>query len=124
MATATAIIAFVLGLGYIFVGHLVVGRWNVDATDGVLLLGRRMGAVYLGLAVMFFSTRGLGPSRARTALSLGAAVALSLLALLGLYEFTTGHAAFGILVSSIFEALLAAGFLRVLVNERRDFTAL
>jgi hypothetical protein len=45
-ATAAGLIALVLGLGYLFARHLVVGRWQVEPTEGVLLLGRRMGAVY------------------------------------------------------------------------------
>lgn len=117
-ATVTAAIALVLGLGYLFAGHLVVGRWQVEPTQGVLLMGRRMGAVYLGLAVMFFAARSAQPSPARSALSAGAAAALFLLACLGTYEFVTGHAARGILVSAGVELLLAAGFVRALLGDR------
>lgn len=118
-ATAAAIIAAVLGLGYLFAGHLVVGRWQVQPSEGVLLLGRRMGAVYLGLSLMLFAARSAEPSSARSALCAGAAFALALLALLGIYEFAAGHAARGILVSTAVELLLAAGFARVLLVERR-----
>jgi hypothetical protein len=119
VATATALIALVLGLGYLFAGHLVVGRWQLEPTQGVLLMGRRMGAVYLGLSAMFFVARSAGASPARSALAGGAAVALFLLAALGVYEFATGHAARGILVSAAVELLLAAGFARVLMTGRR-----
>lgn len=119
VTTATAVIALVLGLGYVFAGHLVVGRWQLEATPGVLLMGRRMGALYLGLAVLFFAARGCGPSPARSAMCLGAAVALGLLALSGVYEFATGGAARGILVSAGIEAVLAIGFARVLLADRR-----
>jgi hypothetical protein len=122
-ATAAGIIALILGLGYLFAGHLVVGRWQVDPTEGVLLLGRRMGAVYLGLALMFFLTRSAPPSPARSALALGAVVVLGLLAALGVYEFAAGHAARGILVSAAVEFVLALGFARTLVAERRAVAA-
>lgn len=118
-ATVAAVIALVLGLGYLFAGHLVVGRWQVEPTQGVLLLGRRMGAVYLGLSAMFFAARSAGPSPARSALSAGAALALFLLSLLGIYEFATGEAARGILVSAAVELLLAIGFARALFTDRR-----
>jgi hypothetical protein len=118
-ATVAAIIAFVLGIAYLFIGHLVVGRWHLEATPGVLLMGRRMGAVYVGLAVMFFAARSAEPSPARSALTLGAVVALVLLAVLGVYDFANGNAARGILLSAAIELLLAIGFARVLFAERR-----
>jgi hypothetical protein len=119
VSTAAAVIALALGLGYLFAGHLVVGRWQVDPSEGVLLMGRRMGAVYLGLSAMFFLARSAGPSPARFALAGGAAAALFLLAALGVYEFAVGHAARGILVSALVELLLAAGFARVVMTDRR-----
>lgn len=122
-ATAAAIIAFVLGVGYLFAGHLVVGRWQVDPTQGVLLMGRRMGAVYLGLAAMFFVARSAAPSPARSAISAGAAAALFLLSFLGTYEFATGGAARGILVSAGIELVLAIGFTRALLGDRRAAVA-
>jgi hypothetical protein len=119
IATTAAVIAFVLGVGYLFAGHLVVGRWQVDPTQGVLLMGRRLGAVYLGLSAMFFAARSAGASPARSALAGGAALALFLLAVMGAYEFAAGNAARGILVSAAAELLLAIGFARVFMTDRR-----
>lgn len=123
IATTAAVIAFILGIGYLFAGHLVVGRWQVDPTEGVLLMGRRMGAVYLGLSVIFFAARSTEASPARSAIAGGAAVALFLLALLGVYEFAGGNAMRGILVSAAVELLLAVGFVRILITERRVVVA-
>lgn len=118
-ATLAAILTLVLGVGYLFAGHLVVGRWQVEPTQGVLLMGRRMGALYLGLSAMFCVARSAEPSQSRSALCAGAVLALGLLALVGLYEFATGHAARGILVSAGVELLLAIGFARALMAERQ-----
>ena len=119
IAVITAIVGLALGVGYLFVGSLVVGRWQIEPTNSVLLLGRRMGALYLGLSVMFFLSRSAPVSAVRTALSAGAALILSLLALLGVYELTAGHVGSGILVSIVIEGLLALGYIRILFNERR-----
>ena len=108
IAVITAIVSVALGAGYLLFGGLVVGRWQIQPTDSVLLLGRRMGGLYLGLGVMFFLARSVPVSVARTALSAGAAVALSVLALLGVYELTVGHAGAGILVSVVIESLLGS----------------
>ena len=119
VAVITAIAALALGLGFLFVGAIVVGRWQIQPTESVLLLSRRIGAIYLGLSVMLFLARSAPVSVTRTALSAGAAVLLSLLALLGVYELTVGHAGPGILVSIVIESLLALGYIRILFTERR-----
>jgi hypothetical protein len=119
IAVITAIVAFVLGVGYLFAGALVVGRWQIDPTDSVLLLGRRWGALYLGLSIIYFLARSAPVSVARRALSAGTAVALSVLVVLGIYEFAVGHVGSGILVSVVIEFLLALGYMRVLFTERR-----
>ena len=119
IAVITAIGCFALGLGYLFAGALMVGRWQIQSTDSVLLLCRRIGAFYLGLSVMFFLARSAPVSVARTALSAGTAVAFSLLALLGVYELTAGHAGPGILVSVVIESIFALAYIRILFTERR-----
>ena len=122
-ATAAAVIACTLGLGYLFVGNLVVGRWQLEATEGVLLLGRRLGAVYLGLAAMCFLARSAEPSLSRKALCAGATIALGLLAALGIFEWSAGRASGGILISVAVETILAVGFARHLAARDRHATA-
>jgi hypothetical protein len=119
VAVITAIVGFVLGAAYLFLGELVVGRWQIEPTSGVLLLSRRIGVIYLGLSLMFFLARSAPVSVARTALSAGIAFALMILALLGIYELTAGHVAPGILVSVSVEFLIALAYIRVLLTERK-----
>ena len=91
VAIITALVTFVLGVGYLFAGALVVSRWQIKPTDSVLLLGRRIGALYFGLSIIFFAARSATVSATRTALCAGATVACSLLAILGAYEFAAGR---------------------------------
>lgn len=123
LAVTTAIIAFLLGLGYLFFGSIIVGRWQIQPTESVLLLGRRLAALYIGLAVIFFLARSAPVSTARTSISIGAAVALSFLALLGIYELLLGHVGHGILASVAIEALLAIGYISILLTERKNKSA-
>ncbi len=118
-AILTALVAFVLGLAYLFAGGVMVGRWGLDPTGGVLLLGRRMGCLYLGLSAMYFLARSAPASLARTALAVGAATTLALLALSGILEFAAHHAGAGILVSAAIELLLGLAFVASLVRDRR-----
>jgi hypothetical protein len=122
LAIITAILGFLLGAAYILAGGIIVGRWQIEPTVGVLLLAKRVGALYLGLSVMFFLARSEPLSRTRTALSSGAAVALSLLALSGVYELFLHHAGPGILASILLESLLALGYIRLLFSERKSFS--
>ena len=114
-----ALVTFVLGAGYLFVGPQIVGRWRLEPTASVLLMGRRIGALYLGLSVMFFLARCIGPSSARTALSAGTMVACILLALTGVQALSTGLVSSGMLISVAVEILLAVAFLRVLISDRK-----
>lgn len=119
VATITTIVTLVLGAGYLFAGTLLVGRWQIEPTESVLLLGRRIGALYLGLSVIFCLARSAPVSVARTALCAGTAVACLLLALLGVYELSAGHAGPAILASAVVESLLALGYITILVAERK-----
>jgi hypothetical protein len=119
IALITSLVGFLLGVAYLFLGNLVVARWHIEPTEAVLLLGRRIGALYLGLAVMYFIARSAPVSLARTALSAGTAFALSALVLLGVFEFTSGRVGPGIFVSAGIELLIAIAYVRVLVSERK-----
>jgi hypothetical protein len=119
-AMIAACVAFLLGAGYLFVGELVVGRWHIPISDSVLLIGRRIGALYIGLSIIFFLARSAPVSPARSALCAGTAVALSILVLLGVYELFAGRLGSGILASMIIEALLATAFVRIFILDRKQ----
>ncbi len=123
LAVITAIAMLVLGAGYLFAGALVVGRWQIEPTGSVLLIGRRLGALYVGLSVIFLLARSAPVSAVRTALCAGTAVTCSLLALLGVFEFSAGRAGPAILASVALESLLTVGYIRILVMERKVATS-
>ena len=110
MAFVTAGAGALLGLRFIFSGASVLRQWGIEATDGPLLICRRLGALYLGLALMFFLGRNAGPSDLRSAVCLGVGGASALLAGLGLFELRAGRVGSGIIVPAIVELVLAAGF--------------
>lgn len=119
IAIVTALIALILGIGCLFAGGLMVGRWDVEPTEGVLLMGRRIGSLYLGLSVIFFLARNADVSPARAALATGTVVALVLLASNGILDFAAGRAGSGILLSAAIEILLAASYIWILIRERQ-----
>lgn len=110
MALVTAVAAGLLGLRFIFAGASVLAEWGLAGSDASLVMCRRLGALYLGLAVMVFLGRSAGPSELRSAVCLGLGAAIALLACLGLFELQRGRVSAGIITSVVAEAVLAAGF--------------
>jgi hypothetical protein len=120
LATATSIISLILGSAYLFAGSVMVSRWGIESSIGILLLTRRIGCLYLGLSLMFYLSRSAPISSSRTALCGGTSLALSLLAIFGIFEFITKHAGPGIFVSVLLEALIAIGFLLILIRDHKE----
>jgi hypothetical protein len=102
-----------LGARFAFAGRSVLSEWGLESTTGALLLFRRIGAMYLGLALMFFLGRTAGPSEIRSAVCLVMGGTAILLACLGLSEFLARRVSAGIFRSVFAEAVLGAGFIWV-----------
>jgi hypothetical protein len=102
-----------LGIRFIFAGASVLKEWGIQETAGSLVVFRRIGAIYLGLALMFFIGRAAAPSDLRSAVCLVTGGAIALLACLGLLEFLARRVSAGVFRSVVAEAALAAGFVWV-----------
>jgi hypothetical protein len=117
VALATSVAGLLLGLGWVLGGSLLFRRWGMEAHADGLLAGRRLGAAYLGIALMLFLGRSAPPSQARNAICAGMLCALALMATSGVLEFKAGRVRAGILASVALEVILAFGFGWVLVTE-------
>ena len=110
MALVMTFAGSALGVRFIFAGASVLKEWGIEATDGPLVICRRLGAFYFGIALMFFLGRAAAPSDLRSGVCLGMGGTSALLAGLGLFEFSAGRVSSGIIVPAIVEMVLAAGF--------------
>ena len=113
IALVMTVAGSLLGFRFIFAGGSVLDEWGIERTAGALVLFRRIGAIYLGLALMFFLARAAPASEIRSAACLVSSSAIALLACLGLFEFLMRRAGAGIFRSIVAEAALAAGFVWV-----------
>ena len=113
MALVMTCAGCLLGGRFIFAGGSVLKEWGVEATPGAIIVFRRIGAIYLGLALMFFLGRQAQPSDLRSAVCLVMGGAITLLAGLGLFEFLARRVGPGVFRSVVGEAALAAGFVWV-----------
>ena len=113
MAFVMTFAGCLLGFRFIFAGASILREWGIEATNGSLVMCRRIGVLYLGLALMFFLGRNAAASDLRSAVCLGIGGAVALLGCLGPFEFWAGRVASGIIVPSIVEIVFAAGFVWV-----------
>lgn len=113
LAIVMAIAAFVLGLRFILAGGSVLTEWGLEKSAEGIILFRRIGMMYLGLALMFFLGRTAAPSDIRSAVSLVMGGTTVLLACFGLFEFLAGRVSAGIFRSVVAEAVLGGAFLWV-----------
>lgn len=110
-AILAAAVFLLLAAVWMFAPQLILSDWGVESSSPTDLLARRGAAFYLGIAVMFFLARNAAHSAIRTALIRGVITACSILALLGVYEFSAGHAQQGILIATLIEITLVLAFL-------------
>ncbi|MCB9763900.1 MAG: hypothetical protein H6739_29285 [Alphaproteobacteria bacterium] len=106
----------VLGLRFIFAGASILEEWAIEPTQGALIVCRRLGALYLGLAGAFFLGRTAEPSELRTALCLGIGAASAALAALGIFELVVGRVQRRVLISVTAEVLLAGALVWVALS--------
>lgn len=115
LSLVTSIAALLLGAGWLAAGRLMLKRWRIEPSVGALLVGRRIGVIYLGVALLFFLVRSIESPELITIVSTFAALANALLAGLGVYEYHARRAGPAILVSVAFELALVVGFGRLLL---------
>jgi hypothetical protein len=116
LVTVTSIAGLILGVGWMFAGSQLFKRWGIDAHVDGLLVGRRLGAVYLGVSLLLFMGRSAPPSDLRVAICIGMLFSMVVLAGLGLFEYKAQRANSLILISVALEVFLALGFVWVLLE--------
>ena len=113
LALVMTIACCALGIRFLVFGGGVLREWGLESTAGALILFRRMGLMYLGLALIFFLGRTAGPSEIRSAACLVIGGTAIMLAGLGVFEFLARRVSAGIFRSVIAEAVLGAAFIWV-----------
>ena len=57
LVTVSAAVLVLIGIGWLAKGELMLKRWRLVPNDVGLLVGRRIGTVYLGTASLLVSLR-------------------------------------------------------------------
>lgn len=116
VATAAAIVSVLIGAIWIFAGRFMFKRWGIEAVPQGLMMGRRLGAVYLGVALLLWLVRDSQAAVTQNAVSAGLCLALTLLTAFSFIEVIARRAGRAMLVSVLVEVLLALGFAHVIFS--------
>lgn len=111
LAILASLLFFALAIIWIFTPNLFLASWGIDSSSSATLVGRRAGAVYAGVGLMFFWAKNAEPSLTRSALVMGVVFACLMLAILGVFELATGNANSGILGAVFIEVALVLALL-------------
>lgn len=115
LAKLTAIAAFLLAMGWLFAGSLMIKRWGQEPSKIALVIGRRIGGIYLGIAVLFFLSRSTDSAELMDVLSITGLFINALLASLGIFEFIRHRVGVAIFISVAVEVFLLFGFARLVL---------
>ncbi|HEX7760092.1 MAG TPA: hypothetical protein VF459_11345 [Caulobacteraceae bacterium] len=108
----SASLALVLGCLLVFLTRVVLRAWGAADPSALAVYAiRRYGVLFFGYALILWSMRNLGPSRARTGLLGGVAVVGAFMAALSLLGIRQGVVGPGMWPAVVVESLLAASAL-------------
>lgn len=114
LALVTAGIFLLIAIVWLLAPARFLTAWGVKNSAETRLIGRRLAALYAGVAVMFFMARDTEPSLPRSALIVGLVSTGLLLAVSGVVEWLQGRASKGILAAVLIELSLSLLFLQVM----------
>lgn len=115
-----AIACLALAAVWLWAPQAMLALWAVDGdTAAAGLVGRRGGALFLGVGVMFALAQRTRPWSSAAVVTAGFGVACAALAVLGLWELGSGHAGRGILLAVAVELLFTLGCVPVVRAGRR-----
>lgn len=93
--------------------------FNVAGNDSAYFISRRAAMLFLGFAVISWLSRNAQPSATRQAISLGIAMSMFGLAILGMLEFLRDYAGGGIFMAASAELFLAVSYFSIWLSDKK-----
>lgn len=106
---------------YLVFPQLIFWLFGMPLQSGALVMARRGGALFLGIAVLLYRIRSTDDRSTRMEISTGLLTSCAALAVLGIVDLIAGQVKAGILIAVVVEAVCALGYLAVLIEERRRY---
>ncbi len=93
--------------------------FNVAGNDSAYSISRRAAMLFLGFGVISWLSRNAQPSATRQAISLGIAISMFGLTILGILEFLRGYAGSGIFMAASTELFLAVCYFSIWLTDKK-----
>lgn len=112
----TAVAALLLGVGWVIAGTLMLKRWAREPNEVALVVGRRLGIVYLSIALFCVIVRDTQSSELIRVFSMFGMIVNAGLAAIGSYELLNRRVGKAMLISIAVEILLVVGYGRFVLG--------
>ena len=114
----TAFIALLLFTVLLLCPSILFMLFGIENNSSASFISRRASMLFLGLAVLLWSSRHAENSETRQTICLSMVISMFALALLGLFELVFGQAELGILLAVSTEVLIATLYLKIWLDNR------
>lgn len=115
----TAVICIALFLFLIFIPELVFQLFGASGNDTAYIVARRTSMFFLGYAIIAFYSRTAPPSMIRQAISLGIAISMLGLSILGIFEYNRGTVGVGVFLSVSIEIFLFVSYFSIWLSDKK-----
>jgi len=124
VSIATAAVGFSLFFNLLVLPEPLFMLFEIPETESAFFIARRTALLFLGICIMSWAGRNAEHSESRQAISLGLAISMIGLVILGSAEFIRGYVGMGIGLAILPEVLLSAAYLNIwLVNRNQAVVA-
>ena len=116
----TSIICLALFIILLIIPESVFLLFGAEGNETAYIIARRASMFFMGYAVISFFSRTAQPSAIRQAISLGIALSMLGLLVLGIFEFMHGTFGSGIFLAVSLEVFLFVSYLSIWLADRKD----
>ena len=116
----TSLICITLFLFLMFTPELIFLLFGAVGNETAYIVARRTSMFFMGYAIITFFSRTAQPSIIRQAISLGIAISMFGLSVLGIFEFIHGSVGVGVFLSVSLEVFLFVSYSSIWLADRKE----
>ena len=122
LSGVTALVALILFTILLVAPQLIFLLFAVEGNDAAYFISRRAAMLFLGIALIAYTSRNAVHSTSRQAICLGLGSAMLALFVLGAFELFRGFVGVGILPALVTELAIGSSYLAIWFSNRHKST--
>ncbi len=120
LSIITSVLSITLFLFLIIIPEPIFILFDVEGNKSAYFVSRRAAMLFAGYSVISYFLRNIQPSDIRQVISLGFAVSMFGLSVLGIFEFIRGFVGVGIFFAVSVELFLGASYVTIWLSDRKE----